>query len=111
HVGMPCADDAQRIGAGQDHHQPEQDLGDPVDGIENTAAHRPVPPVTGSYDATRPQQRKAMHKDRARNRAVSAFDPIVLLEMSLKGLPNLERAKGFEPSTPTLARSCSTPEL
>src|SRR5437868_14014530 len=23
----------------------------------------------------------------------------------------LERAKGFEPSTPTLARSCSTPEL
>src|SRR5438094_5128587 len=26
-------------------------------------------------------------------------------------LENLERAKGFEPSTPTLARSCSTPEL
>src|SRR6202011_367425 len=26
-------------------------------------------------------------------------------------LKNLERAKGFEPSTPTLARSCSTPEL
>ncbi len=24
---------------------------------------------------------------------------------------NLERVKGFEPSTPTLARSCSTPEL
>src|SRR5579872_3334545 len=24
---------------------------------------------------------------------------------------DLERAKGFEPSTPTLARSCSTPEL
>ena len=24
---------------------------------------------------------------------------------------NLERAKGFEPSTPTLARLCSTPEL
>src|SRR2546429_4240175 len=24
---------------------------------------------------------------------------------------SLERAKGFEPSTPTLARSCSTPEL
>src|ERR1700678_4491246 len=24
---------------------------------------------------------------------------------------NLERAKGFEPSTPTLARSCSTTEL
>ncbi len=26
-------------------------------------------------------------------------------------IENLERAKGFEPSTPTLARSCSTPEL
>jgi hypothetical protein len=26
-------------------------------------------------------------------------------------LKNLERAKGFEPSTPTLARSCSTTEL
>ena len=26
-------------------------------------------------------------------------------------LGNLERAKGFEPSTPTLARLCSTPEL
>ena len=26
-------------------------------------------------------------------------------------LLKLERAKGFEPSTPTLARSCSTPEL
>jgi acyl-CoA synthetase (AMP-forming)/AMP-acid ligase II len=30
--------------------------------------------------------------------------------ISLK-LEKLERAKGFEPSTPTLARSCSTPEL
>ena len=27
------------------------------------------------------------------------------------GPENLERAKGFEPSTPTLARLCSTPEL
>ena len=26
-------------------------------------------------------------------------------------LEKLERAKGFEPSTPTLARLCSTPEL
>ena len=31
--------------------------------------------------------------------------------MSLKWLGKLERAKGFEPSTPTLARLCSTPEL
>src|SRR5262249_44334306 len=28
-----------------------------------------------------------------------------------KLLETLERAKGFEPSTPTLARLCSTPEL
>ena len=28
-----------------------------------------------------------------------------------KSLEKLERAKGFEPSTPTLARLCSTPEL
>jgi hypothetical protein len=28
-----------------------------------------------------------------------------------KGDQKLERAKGFEPSTPTLARLCSTPEL
>jgi hypothetical protein len=30
---------------------------------------------------------------------------------SLISLGILERAKGFEPSTPTLARLCSTPEL
>jgi hypothetical protein len=29
----------------------------------------------------------------------------------LKYIEKLERAKGFEPSTPTLARLCSTPEL
>jgi hypothetical protein len=29
----------------------------------------------------------------------------------IANLENLERAKGFEPSTPTLARSCSTTEL
>jgi hypothetical protein len=29
--------------------------------------------------------------------------------IDMKGI--LERAKGFEPSTPTLARLCSTPEL
>jgi hypothetical protein len=33
------------------------------------------------------------------------------LELSGTDQDNLERAKGFEPSTPTLARSCSTPEL
>src|SRR5580700_3718538 len=33
------------------------------------------------------------------------------LRRTLPLLENLERAKGFEPSTPTLARSCSTTEL
>ena len=33
------------------------------------------------------------------------------LRQTLPTLENLERAKGFEPSTPTLARSCSTTEL
>ena len=32
---------------------------------------------------------------------------VTLIDLSQK----LERAKGFEPSTPTLARLCSTPEL
>src|SRR5579885_3559553 len=31
--------------------------------------------------------------------------------ISRRLLKDLERAKGFEPSTPTLARLCSTPEL
>src|ERR1700680_2561987 len=33
------------------------------------------------------------------------------VRLSAKSLEILERAKGFEPSTPTLARLCSTPEL
>ena len=34
------------------------------------------------------------------------------LETEISEIPGiLERAKGFEPSTPTLARLCSTPEL
>src|SRR3546814_16045649 len=37
--------------------------------------------------------------------------PAELSCISRKLLCNLERAKGFEPSTPTLARLCSTPEL
>jgi hypothetical protein len=34
-----------------------------------------------------------------------------MLDVSLGALSNLERAKGFEPSTSTLARLRSTPEL
>src|SRR5205823_1274994 len=42
-----------------------------------------------------------------------ALDPAFLQQLLLgrRALQKLERAKGFEPSTPTLARSCSTPEL
>ncbi len=35
----------------------------------------------------------------------------MLRDLSGVDTDQLERAKGFEPSTPTLARSCSTPEL
>ncbi len=38
-------------------------------------------------------------------------DLIVLLPRGRNPLKDLERAKGIEPSTPTLARSCSTAEL
>jgi hypothetical protein len=47
---------------------------------------------------------------RSENRKAQALHPIGApgpMEMVKK----LERAKGFEPSTPTLARLCSTPEL
>src|SRR3954470_17789493 len=37
--------------------------------------------------------------------------PCSLREWDRRTWKKLERAKGFEPSTPTLARSCSTPEL
>jgi hypothetical protein len=37
--------------------------------------------------------------------------PCSLREWDGRTWKKLERAKGFEPSTPTLARSCSTPEL
>src|SRR6476469_7035652 len=37
--------------------------------------------------------------------------PCSLREWDGRAWKKLERAKGFEPSTPTLARSCSTPEL
>ena len=48
-------------------------------------------------------ERKQIHEPNARR--------VLKLKAQINGLRNLERAKGFEPSTPTLARSCSTPEL
>src|SRR5690606_13975783 len=41
----------------------------------------------------------------------SRRSPRVQATKELTWLGKLERAKGFEPSTPTLARLCSTPEL
>src|SRR3546814_11337002 len=48
--------------------------------------------------------------NRHRPASAMAAGPIRMIR---KGgcIGNLERAKGFEPSTPTLARLCSTPEL
>ena len=43
--------------------------------------------------------------------AICLLDHERLRDSSHKPLIYLERAKGFEPSTPTLARLCSTPEL
>jgi hypothetical protein len=39
------------------------------------------------------------------------WTPCLGTESPGRTIRQLERAKGFEPSTPTLARSCSTPEL
>src|SRR3569623_709358 len=39
------------------------------------------------------------------------FGGLRVCQFSSQDWKILERAKGFEPSTPTLARSCSTPEL
>ena len=36
---------------------------------------------------------------------------LIFEETDFPAHQKLERAKGFEPSTPTLARLCSTPEL
>ena len=41
----------------------------------------------------------------------AALRRLVVHVIAFAKLENLERAKGFEPSTPTLARSCSTTEL
>ena len=42
---------------------------------------------------------------------MQAGNAVCLRIIHLLLLEKLERAKGFEPSTPTLARLCSTPEL
>src|SRR5579872_2543808 len=46
-----------------------------------------------------------------RARAVFRTSGCYVVARARGTLEKLERAKGFEPSTPTLARSCSTPEL
>ncbi len=42
---------------------------------------------------------------------VELLDHAYLYDFWKDLIGKLERAKGFEPSTPTLARLCSTPEL
>src|SRR5467141_2801569 len=56
-------------------------------------------------EMTRPNTNSGVSRQKlARPRAPRMFAGLSLFEI-------LERAKGFEPSTPTLARSCSTTEL
>src|SRR5204863_7413333 len=89
------------------------------------------------FQAARWNGTPAMHEDRSTLRAAFAFGPTLELRLAFSssqmdgtnlselcrpgGVTTclvrltfrsfLERAKGFEPSTPTLARLCSTPEL
>src|SRR5262245_41411757 len=49
--------------------------------------------------------------DRHKVELVGLWRTYTAVASSSIALEKLERAKGFEPSTPTLARSCSTPEL
>ena len=61
-----------------------------------------------------PRDPKSGSKRLIRPRSVYAFFEVKRKRAKnnlLFSLENLERAKGFEPSTPTLARLCSTPEL
>src|SRR6185312_14278975 len=77
------------------HHQFIADLGgEPIALL--THQHSKVPKL-GDHRQARPEPRPA---------AMSHMQPAREIMMR-----RLERAKGFEPSTPTLARSCSTPEL
>src|SRR6516225_2117668 len=60
--------------------------------------------------------RHAPPDSRAGSRNSSRTMPAVLIGIEFlpvlnRSVRELERAKGFEPSTPTLARLCSTPEL
>ena len=60
--------------------------------------------VIGQHDAIGVDQVLTRSKDQLVRTSRSFHNNLILHE-------KLERAKGFEPSTPTLARLCSTPEL
>ena len=52
-------------------------------------------------------------KENGGDKRIRTDDPLLAKQMlyQLSYAPNMERAKGVEPSTPTLARLCSTSEL
>src|SRR5262249_47549756 len=64
--------------------------------------HGSSPPFPGNRSRAGRNERTS---SAAQNAASNALD------IERQDWEILERAKGFEPSTPTLARSCSTPEL
>ena len=81
---------------------------------------RPGPPLTDKRGTERPAEAKAAGKAASQSakaplklpkrypaRSAQIGPKSKVLQFNRK----LERAKGFEPSTPTLARLCSTPEL
>ena len=79
-------------------------------------------PSVASHSANLPADKRTVRIEIARNGKVLWYDltpegvtyvlgTFCYLCLRSVHMRKLERAKGFEPSTPTLARLCSTPEL
>ena len=77
--------------------------------IEKRSGDRPCVPVRSSASRRRPVRSARDRHAGLEDRPLSGDNRYRCLRA--EHLEKLERAKGFEPSTPTLARSCSTPEL
>src|SRR6516225_10236804 len=75
---------------------------------------RPGDAESGSWSAWQVSSRSPENAERSNLHRLLAMRLLGIARTAsklAKWLRFLERAKGFEPSTPTLARSCSTPEL
>ena len=122
---------AEAVSAPRLHHQwqPDEVFVEPgfaPDVLDALASARPQrscrrePAHLGEFDRGHDRRlcrrRRHPHPRRAGGGVLSIADiPAARTSVRDAGMTNwerkLERAKGFEPSTPTLARSCSTPEL